>query len=105
MSLFSYEEHKFTRFYFHGRSFHKNPKAPQWKEGSMSGGLSGTRLYYWFIPVTHTPLSSINFISDLLNELICTHLGIVLTQDLFPNHKVEACKIDDLTSGSLETLV
>lgn len=45
------------------------------------------------------------FISDLLNELICAHLGIVLTQDLFPNHKVEACKIDDLTSDSLETLV
>lgn len=45
------------------------------------------------------------FISDLLNELICAHLGIVLTQDLFSNHKVEACKIDDLTSGSLETLV
>ena len=45
------------------------------------------------------------FIFDLLNELNCAHLGIVLTQDLFPNHKVEACKIDDLTSDSLETLV
>ena len=45
------------------------------------------------------------FISDLLNELICAHLGIVLIQDVLPNHKVEACKIDDLTSGSLETLM
>lgn len=45
------------------------------------------------------------FISDLLTELICAHLGIVLIQDLFPYHKVEACKIDDLTSGSLETLI
>ena len=45
------------------------------------------------------------FISDLLNELICAHLGIVLILDLFFSQKVEACKIDDLTSGSLETLI
>lgn len=68
----------------------------------MSGGLGGDYITGFSLSLTHHYQA---FISDLLNELICAHLGIVLIQDLFPNHKVEACKIDDLTSGSLETLI